>query len=113
MSERTLGEVTGAAKSVARTAKEPHEITAWLKSDTIPYFKGDFGAAVDALATSVTGASYQGNKPSLWMQIHSIDKQLPMMGSALSAIAISKGIDIDPRFDSIPYKAEDYRPKAF
>lgn len=113
MSERTLGEVTGAAKSVARTAKAPHEIAAWLKQETIPHFKGDFAGAVDALAMAVTGATYQGSRPGVWSQIIVIDNELPMMGTALAALAIDRGVDIDdPRYNSVPYIPEDYSPKG-
>lgn len=88
------GEVIGQAKYVARNTSGLHEVLAWLQDKTIPYFKGDFNAAVNAIAGSLEkpGPTLQtgGLGITLKTQIDRIGKEIPVMASALRVIAVNR-----------------------
>lgn len=97
MFERTRDEVLLAARRAIHDAQSPADIVAWIENDTLPYFKGDFVMAVDAIAGAHNGPSYQGSQPDIWSHIAAMDtKKVPHLASALTAIAINKGIAPPP-----------------
>jgi hypothetical protein len=97
MFEKTRGEVLLAARRAIHDAKSPADIVSWLETDTLPFFKGNFEAAVEAIAGADNGPNYQGAQPDIWSRITSMDvKKAPYLASALTAIAINKGIEPPP-----------------
>lgn len=86
MFERTRGEIIGSLLSLARLKRDEAALAKHIKNDTLPAFKNDLGAMVSALATSVTGTSYQGAQPSVTENIAKIGSQIPALEIALTNI---------------------------
>ena len=100
MSQKTKGEVIGAAILVSREAEKPHQVADWIRAETLPYFRGNFHDVVDTLAGSGSHAGFQGNQDSTWDRIQAIGQRNARLGDALTAMAVEHDVALPPgKFD--------------